>query len=256
MSHRALSQALFHGTAAPIKTGEKILPATKGGGPSNWTDTGGERGQRSDEHAFATNQEKHAWYFAQTAAYNGDGHYGNRPRVYTVAPHRQMKPGAFHEELGEFIAPSFKVTGRQDIMPGQQGTLAGHGDEPFNWTPFHSTHQPGQANHPATPAPHTPTSHNVEARQRQDGALLKERTRKVPEQPTLPMSLEPGSNDDHQRAKHHILRELVNSGHAPAMVPDHELAKDESMDAWNRKRGRRTNFAKRDQPEISAGGAL
>lgn len=248
MSRRVLSEVLFHGTAAPLKTGDKILPSNAGGAASNWTDTGGHRGQRSDEHAFATTAEHHAWYFAQTAAHNGDGYYGERPRVYTVAPHKDMRPG-IHTELDEYIAPHFKVRERIDIQPGQQGTLNGNGPEPFNWTPFHKLQQPGQANHPQLGTPHTPTSHNAEAKQRQEGVMLKLRGKEeIPGQGELfPATRTALFEDSSAQARRHLVRAVVNDGEAPAYVPDHELARDEAMDNWNRRKGRRTNFARRDR---------
>lgn len=113
---------LFHGTKANI-TGGKILPG-KDHGYSNWKRAGEEYGEPSENSAYASHDEDVAWTFARIAKQEGRG------RVYSVAPHPEMRKGAFHDDIGEYIAPHFTVTSSRDIMPGRQGTL------PLNWSQF------------------------------------------------------------------------------------------------------------------------
>lgn len=260
MSQRALSPQLFHGTAALIQPGQRVLPAAKRNGHSNWGDTGSGKGQRSRDHAFATTTEDTAWYFANTAAHNGDGNYGERPRVYTVAPNPRMKPGV-HGDLDEFIAPSFKVQDRIDVMPGHQGTIntayATHSPDveqagPFNWAPFHAKRNAVAANHPAPEVEKwsTPASRNRGVAGQQLQALYSHRLSLQPEgQGELFSPAKYGDSDpsspNHVRAGHHLLRSLVNSGQVPGTEVDHRLAEEESLDAHNRRKGRRSSFAAR-----------
>lgn len=110
-------EKLYHGTAADL--GGRVLPASVHGGHSNWGDMGAGLGQPSREHAFATHDEGTAWEFADTASRQT----GNRAYVATVEPEGPIRKGQFHSGLHEYVAPSFKVTGRLDTMPGRQGTF-------------------------------------------------------------------------------------------------------------------------------------
>src|SRR5213080_4011882 len=123
------NESFFHGTTNDI-VGGVVLPG-KAVGHSNYGDTGSFAGQPSREHAFATSNEHVAWEFAhdvhehQTSEYHSGlrSDTPDRARVYTVAPHPEMKPGHYHDQFQEYIAPQYNVTGRIDIKPGQQGTF-------------------------------------------------------------------------------------------------------------------------------------
>jgi hypothetical protein len=58
-------------------------------------------------------------------------HSDRRTRVYTVAPHPEMKRGVYHGMYKEHVAPSFNVEDRIDTMPGHQGTFPS-----INWKQF------------------------------------------------------------------------------------------------------------------------
>lgn len=146
------TESFFHGTASHIS--DAVRPGVQVG-RSIWGRTGESAGQPSEEHAFATEDEDEAWKFAETAhqiEYGRNG-YAGRARVYTVAPHPEMRPGVHHpkhpahsEDLGElheWVAPEYKITGRHDIQPGHQGTFP-----TINWRQFAHQDISGDPNHP------------------------------------------------------------------------------------------------------------
>lgn len=147
------SESFFHGTASHIT--DAVRPGLQVG-KTVWGRTGESHGQPSEEHAFATSHEDEAWSFAKFA---GGADKTRRARVYTVAPHPDMRVGVHHpehaeysEDLGEiheYVAPEFKVTGRHDIAPGDQGTFPS-----INWHQFAHADVNGDPNHP--------TPHQVE----------------------------------------------------------------------------------------------
>jgi hypothetical protein len=152
------TESFFHGTASNIS--DAVRPGVQVG-RSIWGRTGASQGQASEEHAFATSDEDEAWEFAKVAhqiqhskhEVLGDGPAPERARVYTVAPHPEMRPGVHHPihpkhdesfgELHEYVAPEFKVTGRLDIAPGHQGTFP-----TINWRQFAHHDLSGDPNHP------------------------------------------------------------------------------------------------------------
>lgn len=161
----------FHGTTFDLR-GPDILPSTVQG-RSIWGDTG-HSGQRSREHAFATENEGVAWQFASQAGMmaranqdavisaNAKGYTPKqqvpnvgRVQVHTVAPNPLMQRGVFNaehpdhngmEDLQEWKAPAFRVTGTQHIMPGRQGTFSN-----INWNQFRKVgaHYDIDTNHPS-----------------------------------------------------------------------------------------------------------
>jgi hypothetical protein len=141
------SESFFHGTASHIS--DAVRPGVQVG-KTVWGRTGESHGQPSEEHAFATSDETEAWTFAK---YAGGADKDGRARVYTVAPHPDMKVGVHHpahadysEDMGdmrEYVAPEFKVTGRHDIAPGHQGTFP-----TINWHQFAHADIVGDPNHP------------------------------------------------------------------------------------------------------------
>jgi hypothetical protein len=141
------SESFFHGTASHIS--DAVRPGAQVG-KTIWGRTGESHGQASEEHAFATSDEDEAWRFAR---YAGGADKSTRARVYTVAPHPDMKVGVHHPghagysadlgEIHEYVAPEFKVTGRHDIAPGHQGTFPN-----INWHQFSHPDIAGDPNHP------------------------------------------------------------------------------------------------------------
>lgn len=177
---------LYHGTTHDI-VGRDVVPSNAGAHTNNvWGDMG-HSGQRSNEHAFATESEDTAWKFADAAGINarydamrsrqdvasakgrGVEHLSeeapepSRARVHTVSPNPQMQPGVYHhaspsfgtkgtdsaQDLKEWRAPAFRVTGRIDIKPGHQGTFP-----ELNWNQFRGGHASVgmEANHPTDDA--------------------------------------------------------------------------------------------------------
>lgn len=140
-------ESFFHGTASHIS--DAVRPGAQVG-KTVWGRTGESHGQPSEEHAFATSDEDEAWKFAR---YAGGADKSRRARVYTVAPHPDMKVGVHHPEhaeyspdlgeIHEYVAPEFKVTGRHDIAPGHQGTFP-----TINWHQFSHPDIVGDPNHP------------------------------------------------------------------------------------------------------------
>jgi hypothetical protein len=122
---------------------------------------GSEFGQSSHRHAYATADEETAWRFARDARENlGDD--AGRARVYAVSQDAsKVRPGWWNskhptwtedeedprnnddlrygtrEDLHEYVAPRFKVTGRLDIMPGRQGTFPEE-----NWNDYKAKQAP------------------------------------------------------------------------------------------------------------------
>lgn len=136
------SKQFFHGTTHDLQ-GPDILPSVQHG-RSVWGNLG-HSGQRADSHAFATESEDVAWQFASqagmmTRAREPSPGVTGRVRVHTVAPNPLMRRGVFHAEhpahnggddLKEWVAPAFRVTGTIDTMPGRQGTFPS-----LNWNQF------------------------------------------------------------------------------------------------------------------------
>lgn len=152
------NQQFFHGTTHDIGVGNYVLPANQAG-KSNWGAVG-YGGQKSSEHAFATESESTAWHFAAKAgqimrakANRGEGPYPKRARVYEVAPNAEMQPGVYHSDhplhdagLGdhqEWVAPKFRTTVQHDSEPGRQATFP-H----INWNQFSAIKTLSDANHP------------------------------------------------------------------------------------------------------------
>jgi hypothetical protein len=153
------NQQFFHGTAREIS--DAVRPGAQVG-HTVWENMVQENGQPSNQHAYATTDEDEAWDFASHAGeiersryrLGQQEHPPARARVYTVAPHPDMKPGIHHPahplhdestgELHEYIAPEFKVTGHHDIAPGQQGTFPS-----INWHDFSHPDISGDPNHPS-----------------------------------------------------------------------------------------------------------
>jgi hypothetical protein len=152
------NQQFFHGTAREIS--DAVRPGAQVGF-SVWKDMGASEGQPSSQHAFATTDEDEAWSFAHAAHSVGMSNHlisgwpePDRARVYSVAPHPDMKLGIHHPEhpmhsgtsgeLHEYIAPEFKVTDRHDIEPGRQGTFPS-----INWKDFSHPDISGDPNHPS-----------------------------------------------------------------------------------------------------------
>src|SRR5215475_5226679 len=135
------NESFFHGTVHDIGIGGRILPARETG-VHNKPGSKGYSRQRSDRHAYATEDENRAWQFAMERSADSrmkageEGHpspLAHRARVYEVAPHRMMRPGVYHSDNPnhvpgygddrEWIAPNYKITGVHDIKPGHQGTF-------------------------------------------------------------------------------------------------------------------------------------
>jgi hypothetical protein len=119
----------FHGTDSAIP-GDKVLPASVHGGHTTWGTTGSHSGQSSKDNTFSTPNESEAWEWA------GKGYGRRNPRdpsvrrtVYEVAPGPRARWGT--EIAGEVVADHHTITGRQDIMPGRQGTFPD-----LNWNQF------------------------------------------------------------------------------------------------------------------------
>lgn len=158
----ARNESFFHGTVHDIGVGRHVLPG-KVAGKRNKRPSMGYAKQRSEDHAYAAEDEATAWDFATSRAMNSrlqagkEGHASppaQRARVYEVAPHPMMRKGVYHPdhpnnnpENGkerEWIAPKFKITGVHDIMPGHQGTFPN-----INWNQFSSVAGIWDANHPS-----------------------------------------------------------------------------------------------------------
>ena len=153
MSHSVLSGPLFHGTTAEIPMGDKVVPVGRGNSKSVHSSQGYRWGQRSDEHAFASEKEREAWDYAEMAEAGPrkPGSYGSneppkgRARVYKVEPAADQVMGRYHpdhpanlkakewdrhEPWHEHLTKTgFKVVGQEDIKPGRQGTI------PIDWRP-------------------------------------------------------------------------------------------------------------------------
>lgn len=156
------NESFFHGTVHDIGVGRHVLPA-RAAGKKNKPGSKGYAKQRSDEHAYAAEDEAKAWEFANHRAMNSrlqaseQGHgaapAAQRARVYEVAPHPMMRKGVYHPdhpkhspESGadrEWIAPQYKITGVHDTMPGHQGTFPN-----INWNQFATVSGLSDANHP------------------------------------------------------------------------------------------------------------
>lgn len=240
---------LFHGTSRHLQ--DAVVPATVHGSGSHWGNMGAEEGQPSREHAFATTQENTAWYFAQHAAASELSTTNRvRARVYEVASHPKMRPGV-HEELHEYVAPRFPLTGVvHDIKPGQQGTFP-----QVNWNRQASRRAMGvDANHPLTNPLHL-LSHedqvaasNADATGQQDDAHMAFKSRIESLGQTALFNtrdMAPQMPLDYKRAQTHDLRHVVNEGAAPAHAVDPAMVEAESHDSWNRSKGRRTGAAER-----------
>lgn len=246
MSQRALNQQLFHGTTAELTPGkDRIQPATKIGVRSIWEDTGEEHGQRSQDHAFATDREHEAWHFARTASSmsasygpdDGERHTrAPRARVYTVNPNPRMKPGAFHHELGEYTAPSFGINGVHDIMPKQQGTFPQE-----NWNKYRTSRHGEDANHPVSddslPGEDTAAVKQYQA-ERHNGALpaqhrdatdayMNETRLHRPGQLMLDFE-PPKAQGQEDRARYHQLQGLYRDRRVEGAVYDEKQALQES----------------------------
>jgi hypothetical protein len=148
----------FHGTTADIP--KSLRPAAEHQKGSVWEDTGEPYGQPARQHAYATMDEDTAWRFADMT----QNQWGGRPRVYTVEQHAsKVRPGVYNsehpkyndwdedwpgqpEDLQEYVAPRFKVTGRLDIKPDHQGTFP-----EIDWNKHKNPDAPYwyDANHPA-----------------------------------------------------------------------------------------------------------
>jgi hypothetical protein len=148
---------LYHGTTHDIQ-GKDIVPHAAGVHDNSlWADAG-HSGQKSSDHAFATENENVAWRFAHGAGVSSrwqaersrregvDAPEPDRVRVHTVAPHPAMTKGVYHrdhtnfgrsgagnDDLAEWRAPAFRVKGQIDIAPGHQGTFP-----ELNWHQFRS----------------------------------------------------------------------------------------------------------------------
>lgn len=140
------STQFFHGSTHDIAVGDYVVPGNQAG-KSQWGSQG-YGGQKSSEHAFATDNEDTAWMFAHQAgrlaraqaAHFGDEQPG-RVRVHVVEPNAEMKPGVYNAdhpshdpEQGdhrEWVASKFRTTGHVDIEAEQQGTFPS-----LNWNQF------------------------------------------------------------------------------------------------------------------------
>jgi hypothetical protein len=144
------NESFFHGTTNDI-VGGVVRPGQEVG-HSNFGETGSWAGQPSKAHAFATTSEDVAWHFAHDVNdYQTEDYYTgrkadmpDRARVYTVAPHPEMKRGHYHDQFQEYVAPHYNVTGRIDIKPGHQGTFP-----TINWRQFQRYATEGDVNHPS-----------------------------------------------------------------------------------------------------------
>lgn len=141
---------LFHGTTFDVQ-GKDIVPVNSDAHPnpgnSVWQ-AHGHSGQKSSNHAFASESEDTAWEYADQAGKQkraahvlGESQVvPGRATVHTVAPHPSMQKGVYHsdhpdfnggDDLKEWKSPAFRVTGRIDTKPGHQGTFAS-----LNWNQF------------------------------------------------------------------------------------------------------------------------
>lgn len=150
-------QELFHGTVANIKD-EVVRPAGRGSAGSKHGSVGYRWGQRSDEHAFATETEGNAWKWAQNTAWDYKAPEP-RQRVYKVAAGPEAKIGVYHPDHprwkgnpppGEFDSfpewvsrKGFNVTEQIDTKPGHQGTFPS-----VNWNTLKTRGWSSDANHP------------------------------------------------------------------------------------------------------------
>lgn len=125
MSNLGPQFGLYHGTHREIK-GEHILPAEQAGHPANF-------GLSEEGKAYATESENAAWDMASLAQFRDFEKVPGRTRVHAVEPHPSMEVGRYHrdhpefegrENLAEWTAPQFKVTGTHDVKPGHQGTFS------------------------------------------------------------------------------------------------------------------------------------
>jgi hypothetical protein len=123
------NESFFHGTSYDIAGG--VVRPGREVGVEGYGNTGSGDGQASRDHAFATTDERVAWDFARQSGTPMGIHSDRRTRVYTVAPHPEMKPGAYHGMYNEYVAPSFNVEDRIDTKPGYQGTFPS-----INWKQF------------------------------------------------------------------------------------------------------------------------
>lgn len=154
-------QQFFHGTTYDVS--DKVLPAKTAGTKVSGYSEGDPGDLSQGDHAFAIrNDEDYAWRAAIQFHNNG-----GRPRVYTVDPAPDMKPGPWNKEHRDFSyhvasrvnhsdpealhqdewasKEGFNVTGRVDIAPGHQGTFP-----QLNWNQFRGEGHGGyDANHPS-----------------------------------------------------------------------------------------------------------
>lgn len=192
----------FHGTTAPLQTGDPVLPPSKSGARQLNPPRGFRKPEYDPWHvAHATTKENVAWAFAGMSSERA----GGRASVKTVsAPKETVRPGVENRhnpdwtphhwggnlpDNKEYVSPQFKVHDTVDVMPpetvrkpgkhmryapnpnGRQGTL------PIDWTP-HTVgprHQgtawervgplsPSEANHP-TQAHRVASEKRVEAKE-------------------------------------------------------------------------------------------
>lgn len=147
---------LFHGTVADIAVGDVIRPLGRGAPNSVHRSQGYRWGQRSDEHAFATEKEHEAWQYAGMATHppRNPGSLGSndppkgRQRVYRVEPAdpTDVKMGRYHpdhpanakrpvEKWHEHVSKAgFRVVERIDLHQGSseyRPTL--HSTLPLDW---------------------------------------------------------------------------------------------------------------------------
>lgn len=137
MNPNVNAQQFFHGTVAPIKRGEAVVPP---GDPakSNFEQLYEERGQEwRAQHVFSTPTEDTAWMWASIAG-NKSLHRPDvpaRPRVYAVKPVGKPTgavPAEIHQTDNEII--SRKALVKDEIWtPPHTATGALHGHS--NWTP-------------------------------------------------------------------------------------------------------------------------
>lgn len=125
----------FHGTTADLHPGDRVLPrAELKGVQSNYPGLTTVDGKSTDEVAFSTTSEGHAWNFAERSV-----NLDKRASVLRVHPHEEQREGIFHENHigpgaaipGETVAPHFDVAERHDIKFGHQGTFPS-----LNWNQF------------------------------------------------------------------------------------------------------------------------
>jgi hypothetical protein len=141
-------QFLYHGTAMPIE-GNRLLPARVHGKGSYWGDSGSEeRGEPSQDFAWAHPDEHVAWHAAMDRVVHTsiNQEHNPRARVYAVHPNAEQSPGHDASMSGEVKSSHFDIAHPVDTMPGRQGTFPG-----INWND-HVTHihrEDEDANHPS-----------------------------------------------------------------------------------------------------------